>query len=82
MDGSIRVYNGTRYFVLFGPERYDAIYTTGLDSQNSGIIYVVSHNYARIKVDSYHCFPLGKTLTLNNVIVLIKSLFNKNQNNY
>ena len=25
-DGSIRIYEGTRYLVLFGPEKYDAIY--------------------------------------------------------
>ena len=24
-NGFIRVYNGTRYLVLFGPEKYDAI---------------------------------------------------------
>ena len=26
VDGFIRVYDGTRYLVLFGPEKYDAIY--------------------------------------------------------
>ena len=26
IDGFIRVYNGTRHLVLFGPEKYDAIY--------------------------------------------------------
>ena len=25
-DEFIKIYNGTRYLVLFGPERYDAIY--------------------------------------------------------
>ena len=25
-DGSIRIYEGTTYLVLFGPEKYDAIY--------------------------------------------------------
>ena len=26
VDRFIRVYNGSRYFLLFGPEKYDAIY--------------------------------------------------------
>ena len=42
--------------------------------QKSGIIYVISHNYARIKVDSYDSLPLWKILTydMQNVIILIK----------
>ena len=52
IDGFNRVYNGTRYLVLSGPDKYDAIYNRirYLISQNSGITYVFSHNYARIKV--------------------------------
>ena len=41
-----------------------------------------SHNYARIKVDWYDHLPLEKTLALHNVIILINSIFYKNQNNY
>ena len=26
IDGFIKIYNGTRYLVLFGPEKYDVIY--------------------------------------------------------
>ena len=40
------------------------------------------NNYAKIKIDSYDSLPLEKTLTLHNVIILIKSVFNKNQNHY
>ena len=84
IDGFITVYNGTRYLVLFGPEKYDAIYYRIIYfiSQKSGITYVISHNYARIKVDSYDSLPLEKTLSLHNVMILIKSVFNRNQNNY
>ena len=32
--------------------------------------------------DSYDSLPLEKTLTLNNVITLIKLVFNKDQNYY
>ena len=84
IDGFITVYNGTRYLVLFGPEKYVAIYYRIIYfiSQKSGITYVISHNYARIKVDSYDSLPLEKTLSLHNVMILIKSVFNRNQNNY
>ena len=59
-------------------------YSTGLDLINvkSGIIYIISHNYAKIKVDSYDSLPLEKTMTFCNVIILIKPLWNKNKNSY
>ena len=55
IDGFIRVYDGTRYLVLFVPEKYDAIcnrirYLTE--------VYVFSHNYGRIKVESFDALPL------------------------
>ena len=52
IDGFIRVYDGTRY-LLFGSERYDIIYIRirYLTGVKSSIIYVISHNYAKIKVD-------------------------------
>ena len=67
--GFVRVYDGTRYLVLF--------------SQKSGITYVFfSHNHAKIKSDSYDSLPLEKALSLHNVIIRIKSVFNKDQNYY
>ena len=80
----IRVYDRTRYLVLFVGEKYDFIsnrmrYLIGV---KSGIIYVISHNWAKIKVFSYDSLFLEKRLTLHNVIILIKSLFNKDENNY
>ena len=84
VDGFIRVYDGTRYLVLFAPEKYGTIYNRirYLISHKSGITYVTSHNHARIIVDLYNSLPLEKTVTLHNVIILIKSVVNKNQNNY
>ena len=78
----IRIYNGARNFVLFGPERYVAIYNRirYVISQKIGITYVFSHNYARLKVDSYYFLPIEKISTLCNVIMLIKSVRNKDQN--
>ena len=65
-----------RYLVLFGPEIYNASYyrIRYLISQKIGITYVSSHNYERIKADSYDSLP--------NVMICIKSVFNKNQNHY
>ena len=41
-----------------------------------------SHNYAKIRIDLYGSLPLEKRFTSHNVIILIKSVFNKNQNHY
>ena len=43
---------------------------------------VISHNYAKIKVDLYDSLPLENTMTFHNVIIFIKSVFNKDKNNY
>ena len=81
IDGFFRVYDGTRYLVLFGTKKYDYIYNRirYLVSAKSGIICVISHNYARIKVDSYDSSPLEKTVTFHNVIILNKPVFNKDE---
>ena len=34
--------------------------------KKSGITNVFSHNYARVKVDTYGSLPLKKTLTFHN----------------
>ena len=41
-----------------------------------------SQNYAKIEIDSYDSLILEKSLTLHNVIRLIKSVFKRNQNHY
>ena len=43
------------------------------------ITYVLYHNYAKIKIDSYNSLPLEKMLTFHKVIILIKSGFNKDK---
>ena len=57
--GCIRVYDGTRYLVLFGNERYDSLYKSirYLISVESGTTYIISNNYAKVKVDSYNFLP-------------------------
>ena len=84
IDGFTRIYDGTRYLVLFGSEKYDVIYSRSryLISLKSGITYIFSHYFTKIKIDSYDYLPLEKTLTLNNVIILIKSVLDKNHYYY
>ena len=77
VDGFNRVYYGTWYLVSFGSEKYDAIYDRirYLISLESGIANNIFHNYARNKIDLYNYSSLEKTLTLYDVIILIKSVF-------
>ena len=83
IDRFIRVFHVTRYLELFGSGKYDFIYNRirQLIGVKSGTVYVISHNYAKIKVDSCNSSPLGKTLTIHNVMILTKSLFDKDKNN-
>ena len=54
IDGFIRVFDWTRYLALFGSKKYDSICTRiRYISQKKGITYITSHNFAKIKVDSY-----------------------------
>ena len=72
----------TRYLVLFESEKNDLIDNRirYLVRVKSGITYDISHNYAKIKLDSYNYFPL--LVTFHNAIILIQSVFNKDKNNY
>ena len=82
VNGIVRVYDGTRYLVLFGPEKHDAIFNRirYLISQKGGITYIISHAYGRIKVDSYDHFSLEEIRTFHNVTILIKSILKKDKN--
>ena len=42
----------------------------------------IDHNFARITIDSYSSLPIEKILTFHNVIILIKSTVNNNENYY
>ena len=80
MDAFIRVYNGIRYYLVVKNMIYYRIrYLIGA---KSGITYVISHNYVKIKVGSYNYLPLQETLTIHNVIIFIKSVFNKGKNSF
>ena len=84
IDGFITAYDGTRYLLLFGGEKYDFLYNRirYFIGVKSGITYVNSHNYVKNKVNSYDSFALEKAVTLCYVLILNKSVFNKDKNNY
>ena len=59
------------------------LFTTELDiSLKSDITYIFSHYFEKIKVGSYDYLPIEKILTLHNVIILIKSVRNKDKYHY
>ena len=60
------VYNRNRYLI----------------SLKGGITYVFSHNYPRIKIDLYYSLLLEEASTLHKVVIVIKSVFNKNRYYY
>ena len=80
IDGFFTIHDGARRLVLFCPERFDAINgrIRYLISEKSGI---TSSNFARITIYSYDSLPMEKALTFHDVIIFIKSVFNKNKNN-
>ena len=84
VDGFIRVYDGMRYLVLFTPKKHDVIYKRIwcllLLAKEVTVHMFFSHNSAKIKFDSSDSLPLEKTLTFRNVIILIKSVLNKDTN--
>ena len=62
IDDFIRVYDRTRYLVLFRSEKCNSIYNKirYLIGVKNGSTYVITHNYPKIKVDSYNSLPLEK----------------------
>ena len=84
IDRFIRIHDGTRYLTIFGSEIYDAIYN-GIRYfiiLKSDTTYIFSEYYAKIKVHFYDSLPIAKRLTLNNVLILIKSVLNKDKDHY
>ena len=52
-----------------------------LISEKSGITKNINHNFGKILNDSYNSLPIEKIMTFHNVIILIKSVVNKNKMN-
>ena len=53
-----------------------------LISKKSVLAYSINHNSGEIRIISYNYLPIEKALTFHNVITLIKSVVNKNENEY
>ena len=51
-------------------------------SKKSRIKNSINHNFGRINIESCNYLPIQKILTFHNVILLIKSVINKNKNKY
>ena len=48
----------------------------------SGITDSINYNFARIRIDSYNSLSMEKILTFHNILIPIKPVGNKNENNY
>ena len=70
IDGFIKTHNGFRCLVHL---KY-------LISEKSGIKDSINHNFGKIRIDSYNSLPIEKILAFDNVMILIKSVVNKNEN--
>ena len=84
IDGFTGVYDGTRDLVLFESVKYDLICNRVryLIGEKRGIKFSVSHIRQKIHLYPYDFLPLKKTMTFHNVIILIKTVFNKDKNKY
>ena len=65
IDWFITVYDGTRYLIFFGSEKNDSVYNKigCLINVKNSITYTISHNYAKVRGDSYDSLPLENTVT-------------------
>ena len=83
IEGFIRVHGGEfRYLVLFDYRLFEISHFKYLKSEKSCITDSINHNFRKIRIDSYDSLPIEKRLTFHNVIILIKSVVNKNKNEY
>ena len=75
-NGFIKIYDGIRYLVLLDYGECDKICDR--------IKYLVSEKrgIGRIRIDLYNSLPSEKTLAFHNLIILITSVNNTNENNY
>ena len=65
-------------------EKYDASCNRirYLISLKSGITCIFCHYFVKIKVDFYDVLPIEKILSLHSIIILFKSVLNKDKNYY
>ena len=77
IDGFIVVLDSKiKHLILFDYALFNKIV------KNCGITNSINHNFGKIRIDPYNSLPIKKILTFHNVIILIKSVVNKNRNKY
>ena len=84
IDRLIKIHNRIRCLVLFDYRWFDEICNRVkyLISKKSGITDSINHNFGKIKIDSNDSLPIEKIFTFHSVIIFIKSVANKNENEY
>ena len=73
VDGYIRKYDRTKYLGLFHSDRI---------MLKSNILGVYAYKYMKVKINSDDNFFSEKTKNIHNVVILVKSVFNKNHYHY
>ena len=53
-----------------------------LKLKKKGIANSINHNFAKLRTDSYNSLHIKRILTFHNVMLLFKSVFNTNKNNF
>ena len=73
-----------KHLVLFDNGLFDKICDNikYLISEKRGIANSINHNFEEIRIDWFNYLPTEKILTFDNVIILIKSVVEKNKYNY
>ena len=84
IDGFIKIHIRIRYLVLFDCGWFDRIddRINYLISEKSVITDSINHNFTKIRITLFNSLPIKKILTSHNVIILINSVLNKNDNEY
>ena len=82
IDGFLRVCGVEfSYLVLIDHQFFDKTCVKYLISAKSGITDGISHNFGKIRINPYDSLSTEKLLTFHNVVILIKSVVNKDQKN-
>ena len=85
IDGFITTLDGkNKHLILFDYGLLNTICDKikYLISKKSGITNSINHKFGKVRIDSYSSLPIKKILTFHNIIILIKSVVNKNKNKY
>ena len=84
VDEFFRNYNGTKYLIYFGSEKYMSIFNRikYLIILTGDISIVVFYNFAKIKIETDDDLSSERIMNVYNVVILVKTVFSKNCNHY